>query len=220
MKYAAVAIALVGAMALAFASYGEGAFSLIPMIGLPGLLIALFVLPLRSAARPGDGRRVGRWIAAVPAVGLLLLAVTAPKAALLPAFIALQFVLIGWPFATVGAVVMAALAVRSGLTPEPMAARRTWARLSWTWSLGIVATYSYGLRQFDTRMADIKDRVCRFDASGGGTVAHGGQSLLPLSDTSCGADTVPVWVDPLLAILAALLAVCVAGYVRARWRAR
>ncbi|GAA4604813.1 hypothetical protein GCM10023195_16500 [Actinoallomurus liliacearum] len=68
-------------------------------------------------------------------------------------------------------------------------------------------------------MVDVQDRVCRFASLGGlswGVYAEenpsplrrhpstghtGGQSLLPLSDTSCGADTVPGFVNPLLAVL-------------------
>ncbi|WP_214410365.1 hypothetical protein [Sphaerisporangium fuscum] len=216
----AAALTLTGGAALAFAAYGEGAFNSLLLVGVPGLLVALFVLPSRSAARSRARRRLGRWAGALVGGGLLLLAVTTPKFAVPALFIAAMYLVIGWPLAASAACVMAAAAVRSMSAAGPPAPRRTWARLSWTWLLGLVAAYGYGLSHFDDAMADVKDRVCRVDPSAGLAGHGGGQSLLPLGDTSCGADTVPGFVNPLLAVLAVLLAVSVTGYARARLRGR
>ncbi|WP_344950866.1 hypothetical protein [Actinomadura miaoliensis] len=215
----AAAVALVGGMALAFTANGEGAFAILSLVGVPALLVALFVLPLRSSLSPRDLRRVGWGAAAVLSGGLLLLAAAAPKFAVLLVLLAALYLMIAWPVAVSSAGVMAVAAVRSGLSAGPTA-RRTWGRMSWTWLLALVATYGYGFSHFDDAMGDVKDRVCRFDPSGGQPGHSGGQSLLPLSDTTCGADTVPGFVNPLLAVLAALLTVCVAGYVAIRLRPR
>lgn len=216
----AAAVTFLGGVALAFAANGEGAFNTLFLVGAPGLLAALFVLPLRSAARPGDLRRIGWSAAAVLGGGLLLLAVTAPKFALLPVLVVGLGLILGWPLAASGACLMAIAAVRSGISPERGPAQ-TSARSSWAWLLALAATYGYGLTHLDDGMLDVKDRVCRASTPSGGQVGHsGGQSLLPLSDTSCGADTVPGFVNPLLAILAALLALSVAGHIPARRRAR
>ncbi|MFG2004090.1 hypothetical protein ACGFNU_33520 [Spirillospora sp. NPDC048911] len=216
----AAAVTLLGGVALAYAAYGEGAFNILYLVGVPGALIALFVLPLRSEPRPGGLRWIGWSVTAVLTAGLAIVAATAPEFALLLALIGTLYLLIGWPLAISGACVMAVAAVRSGLAPGPAAARRMWARLSWTLLLCVVAAYGYGFSHLDDAMADVKDRVCRSDASGGQVKPGGGQSLLPLSDTSCGADTVPGFVNPLLALLAGLLVVCVAGHLTARLRTR
>ncbi|MGI5487940.1 hypothetical protein [Microtetraspora malaysiensis] len=218
-RAAAVAVTLVGGMALAFAVFGEGALNSLFLVVVPGLLVAVFVLPIWSAARNGGRRRIGWWAAAVLGGGLLLLAVIAPRIALLPVLAAALFLILGWPLTATAACVMAVVAVRS-VWSSGLTARRTWARLSWAWLLGLAATYGYGLTRLDAEMVDIKDRVCRYDASGGAAGSGGEQSLLPLSDTLCGADTVPGFVNPLLAVLAVLLAVSVAGYTWARRRAR
>ncbi|WP_433225463.1 hypothetical protein [Microtetraspora malaysiensis] len=220
-RAAAAAVTLVGGMALAFAAFGEGALNSLFLIVVPGLLVAVFVLPIWSAVRPGGRRRIGWWAAALLGVGLLLLAVIEPRYALLPVLAAALFLILGWPLTATAACVMAVVAVRS-VRSSGLTARRTWARLSWAWLLGLLATYGYGLTRLDAGMVDVKDRVCRFDydASGGAAGSGGEQSLLPLSDTLCGADTVPGFVNPLLAVLAVLLAVSVAGYIRARRRAR
>ncbi|GAA2411981.1 hypothetical protein GCM10010191_21650 [Actinomadura vinacea] len=216
MRYAAAAAAvLFGGTALAVATSGEGVLSGMYMVGMPGLLVALFVVPLRSA-QPHSRRRIAGWAAAVAGGGLLLLAAAVPEGALLLVILAALYLLIGWPWVACAACVTAAAAARSALLPGPEAARRTWARLSWTWLLGAVATYGYGAGHLNDGMLDVKEKVCRFDSSGGQVGASGGQSLLPLSDTSCGTDTVPGIVNPLLAVLVGLLAVCVTGYVKAR----
>ncbi|GAA4604807.1 hypothetical protein GCM10023195_16480 [Actinoallomurus liliacearum] len=213
----AAAVTVAAGMALAFAAYGEGAFNLLFVVGVPGLLVALFVLPLWAAARPGDLRRMGWWAAAVLGGGLLLLTVTAPKFALLVLGDALLLTL-GWPLATSAACLMAVAAVRSALSQGPRAAR-TWARSSWAGLLSVVATYGYGLSHLDDGMTD-KDRVCRFAPSGVRTGHNGGQSLLPLSDTTCGPDTVPAFVNPILAVLTVLLALSLAAHVAVRLKAR
>ncbi|MFF4778701.1 hypothetical protein ACFY05_38345 [Microtetraspora fusca] len=218
-RAAAAAVMLVGGMALAFAAYGEGALNVLFLVVVPGLLVAVFVLPIRSAVRHRGLRRTGWWAAVLPGGALLLLAAFAPRLALLPVLAAALFLILGWPLTATAACVMAVAAVRSLRSSGPTAGRRTWARLSWTWLLGLLATFGYGLTRLDAEMVDVKDRVCRFDPSRPAG-PRGGQSLLPLSDTSCGADTVPGFVNPLLAVLAALLLVCVAGYIRARRRAR
>ncbi|WP_433355939.1 hypothetical protein ACQP25_18385 [Microtetraspora malaysiensis] len=184
-----------------------------------GLLVVAVVLPLRSSVRHRARRRIGWWAAALLGGGLLLLAAIAPRIALLPVLCVALILIFGWPLTATAACVMAVAAVRSGRS-SGLTARRTWARLSLTWLLGLAATYGYGLTRLDAEMVDIKDRVCRYDASGGAAGSGGEQSLLPLSDTLCGADTVPGFVNPLLAVLAVLLAVSVAGYTWARRRAR
>jgi hypothetical protein len=95
----AAGVTLVGGIALAFAVDGEGASNPISLVVLPGLVVTLFVLPLRSAARPDVLRRIGGWAAAVLGGGLLLLAVAAPKFALLLALLAALYLVIGWPLA-------------------------------------------------------------------------------------------------------------------------
>ncbi|MCO5996012.1 hypothetical protein [Actinoallomurus rhizosphaericola] len=217
----AVAAAVTAAVgtALAFAAYGEGAFNTLLLVGAPSLLVTLFAVQVRSTARAGALRRAGWWAAAVLGGGLLLLAVTAPKFVLLPALIAAFSLALGWPLATSAACLMAVAAVRSGLSSAPRAAL-TWGRSSWAVLLAVVATYGYGLSHLDEGMADVKDRVCRFDPSGGAMRHGGGRSLLPLHDTSCGTDTVPAFVNPFLATLTVLLAASVAAHLTARFKAR
>jgi hypothetical protein len=208
-----VAISLVvgGGAALAFASFGEGAFGVLGLVGVPALLVALFVVPLLTAERPVDWRRIGLWGTAALALGWALLAVVDLKMAALPLIFAVLLLVFGWPFAVSGACVVAVAAVRSS-------GRRMWGRLTWAALLGLVGTYGYGLNHMDDGLTDLKDKACRYAPSEGltGDWTSGKQSLLPLSDTSCGADAVPGFVNPLLVVLAVLLVVSVAGYARTR----
>ncbi|PZG52080.1 hypothetical protein C1I98_07600 [Spongiactinospora gelatinilytica] len=208
----AAAGALIGGTVVSVVTSGEGALGFVSLVVVPGLLIALFVVPWLSAARPGGPRRAGLWAAVVLGGGSLLPAVIAPKFALLPVFIAALYLTIAGPPALSGACVAAIAAVRS------MCPRRMWARWSWTWLLGAVATYGYGLTHFNDGMLDVKDGVCRVTPSGERVTSRGTQTLLPLGDTSCGADTVPGFVNPLLAVLAVLLAVSATGCITARVR--
>jgi hypothetical protein len=212
-----VAISLVvgGGAALAFVSFGEGAFGVLGLVGVPVLLAALFVVPLLTAERPVDWRRIGLWGGAAAGLGWALLAVADLKMAALPLIFALLLLVFGWPFAVSGACVVAATAVRSS-------GRRRWGRPAWASALGLVGTYGYGLNHIDNGLTDIKDKTCRYAPSEGftGEWTPGRQSLLPLSDTSCGADTVPWFVNPLLAVLAVLLVLSVASHARTRRKAR
>ncbi|MFB4274240.1 hypothetical protein ACBJ59_03005 [Nonomuraea sp. MTCD27] len=213
---AAIAVTLLGGTVVAFAAYDGNAISFVSLVVVPALLVALFVLPLLSVARPRGPRRSGWRAAAVLGGGLLLLAAITPKFALLLVLIAVLYLTIGWPLAASAACVAAVAAVRSALSPGPATSPRTWGRMSWTWLLSAVATYGYGLTHLNDYMLDVKDGICRVIPSGEQAEPGGTQTLLPLSDSLCGADTVPGFVNPLLAALAGLLAASATMYVVAR----
>lgn len=247
MKYwIAAGLTFAGGMALSTALYGEGAVGMVGLIGVPGLLVTLFLAPALSSGRPGSLGRVGAWAAVLLAVGLLLLFAVAPMYALLLEFLAMLLLSIGWPLAASAALLMAIASVRAekargaarsdaparaGGTPARasggvlggtsggvLGGARVWGRMAWTWLLALAATYGFGLTHFDDDMQDVKDSVCRVTFEPAAAGHEGGQTFLPLSDTSCGADTVPGFVNPLLAVLASLLVVCLAGYGGARLR--
>ncbi|MFD0852402.1 hypothetical protein ACFQ07_09225, partial [Actinomadura adrarensis] len=181
----------------------------------------LFVVPLRTAERPVDWRRIGLWTGAVLVAGWALLAANDLKMAALPLIFAWFYLVLGWPFAVSGAAVMAVTAVRAsgrGMWERLAWERLAWGRLAWASALGLAGTYGYGLNRLDNGLTDVKDKVCRHEPSEGftGGWTPGNQSLLPLSDTSCGADTVPWFVNPVLVVLAVVLVAGVVGYVRTR----
>ncbi|MFC5181421.1 hypothetical protein [Actinomadura harenae] len=217
MRYwIAAGLTFAGGVALSAALEGEGAVNMVGLVGVPGLLLALFAAPALSSARPGDLGRVAAGGSVLLLVGLLLLFAVSPRWALFLALLGALALTLGWPLAASAACVMAVGSVRAVRARN---GPRVWSRMTWTWLLALAATYGFGLTHFDDAMQDVKDRVCRATPDGAVPNHDGGQSLLPLSDTSCGADTVPGYVNPLLAVLAALVVVCVAGYGSARLRA-
>ncbi|MFC4909788.1 hypothetical protein [Actinomadura gamaensis] len=221
MKYwIAAGLTFAGGAALSSAVYGEGAVNTIALAGVPGLLAALFLAPMLSSGRSRDLARAGIGAVAVLVVLVTLLAAADSRYLALGALLGILLLSTGWPLAASAAALMVVASVRAGRSR--VTAPRTFARMSWTWTLALAATYGYGLDHFDADMADVKDGVCRvtpgFSEAWSGR-GGGGQSLLPLSDTTCGADTVPGFVNPLLAVLTALLVACLAGYGGARLRA-
>ncbi|MEV5576146.1 hypothetical protein AB0L06_39460 [Spirillospora sp. NPDC052269] len=217
MKYwIAAGLTLAGGVVLSAALYGEGATGMVSLIGVPGLLVALFAAPALSSRRPGELGRVAAGAAVLLVVGLLLLVAVAPEYTLLLALLGALLLMIGWPLAASAACLMAVASVRAGRARN---VARVWARMAWTWLLALAATYGFGLAHFDDDMLDAKDGVCRITSETASVGHEGGQSLLPLSDTSCGADTVPGFVNPLLTVLTALVVLCLAGYGATRLRA-
>ncbi|MCP2336385.1 hypothetical protein [Actinomadura rupiterrae] len=269
MKYwIAAGLTLAGALALSSAVQGEGAVGLAVLAGVPGLLAALFVVPLASAGRSRDLACAGLMAAAVLGVLVTLLVASDSRYLALGALLAGFALVAGWPVAASAACLMviatfraARSEPRAGTRSEPRAGTRggtrsgtrggtleasamrpaglswvgfgvswvpawaarprAWGRMVWTSSLALAATYGFGLSHFDKGMSDVKDSVCRvtLGAADAPSGPGGGQSLLPLSDTTCGLDTVPGFVNPLLGALVALLVACLAGYGGARLRA-
>jgi len=181
----------------------------------PLLMVTLAVLlPLR-AWRPGTFGRLRWWVLGVAGAALMYALVTDPVSLLAGIFLLVFVVLIAWPLTATAAALVLALAVRSGLRPGAEAARATWVRLSWTWLLASISLYGFGLTSAKGAFALDPDDTCR---SWGHYDPGGHTSLLPLSDTTCGAEAVPGFVNPLLAALAGLLMICVVGAVAARVR--
>ncbi|MEV4257607.1 hypothetical protein AB0J52_30990 [Spirillospora sp. NPDC049652] len=223
MKYWITAgVVFAGGTALSFATNGEAAFSLVGVALVPSLLVTLFLAPALSSARSAELGKVGLGAVFLLVVGVLLLVVVAPKYAVLLALLGVLALTFGWPMAASAAAVMVVASVRAGRSRAAAApgGARVWSRMAWTSVLALAATYGFGLSHLDDDMMDVKDRVCRYTAENASTGHRGGQSLLPLSDTSCGADTVPGYVNPALAVLASLLVLCLAAYFGARLRTR
>ncbi|MBO2446487.1 hypothetical protein J4573_05260 [Actinomadura barringtoniae] len=185
------------------------------VVGTLLLMVVLAVLlPLR-AVRPGLLGRLRWWVLGVIAAALVFAGATDPRGLLAGVFLAVFVTLVAWPVVGVGAVVVGALAVRSGLKPGPEAARATWVRLSWTWLLAAISVYGYGLTRAKGTFALDPGDSCRF---GGSYDPDGHTSLLPLSDTTCGSEAVPGFVNPLLAVLVGLVVICAVGAVAAAAR--
>ncbi|RFU37826.1 hypothetical protein DZF91_30865 [Actinomadura logoneensis] len=223
MKYLiAAALTFAGGALLSFVAFGEAAFSLLGLVGVPGLLVLLFLVPALSSGRSAELGRIGLGAALLVVVGVSLLAAFAPKYAVLLALVAGFGLLAGWPLAASAALLMAVASVRAGRSRAAAApgGARVWSRMAWTSVLALAATYGFGLSHLDDDMRDVKDRVCRYTSEGASAGHTGGQSLLPLSDTTCGPDTVPGFVNPLLVVLATLLVLCVGAYCGARLRTR
>ncbi|WP_026414961.1 hypothetical protein [Actinomadura oligospora] len=216
MKYwIAAGATLAGGAALSSVMNGaEGTFSMITF-GIPALLVALLVVQALSSTRPA----VVAGGAGLLVAGLLVLAAFELKFVLLLALLGMLGLMVGWPVVASAACLMVVASVRSGRVRQ---GSRVWSRMAWTWALALAATYGFGLSHFYDDVLDLKDGGCRFTsevgAAGYAGGHEGGQSLVPLSDTTCGADTVPGFVNPLLALLAALAVACLAGYAATRLR--
>ncbi|RFS84622.1 hypothetical protein D0T12_13815 [Actinomadura spongiicola] len=175
------------------------------------LVVALAVLlPLR-AWRPTAFGRLRWWVLGIVGGGLVTTLVVDPIGVLGALLLTALLMIVAWPVVALAAVATGVWAVRSGLRPGQAAARTTWVRLVWTWLLALVALYSYGVMSTTTAEAKDPGDACRF--SGTGYRPDVSTSLQPLSDTTCGADSVPGFVNPLLLVLTALLAVCIVGAV-------
>jgi hypothetical protein len=183
----------------------------------PLLMVALaVVLPLR-AWRPELIGGLRWWLLGVLAAVLVVALVSDPVGLLAGVLMAVFLTLFAWPLVGVGAAVAGALAVRSGLRPGPAAARATWARLVWTWLLAAVSLYGYGAMRVDGAFVLDPEDTCRYVTDG--RYDPGGRaSLFPLSDTTCGSEAVPAFVNPLLVVLAGLMVICLVGAVGARVR--
>ncbi|RKS72127.1 hypothetical protein BZB76_4944 [Actinomadura pelletieri DSM 43383] len=174
------------------------------------LVVALAVLlPLR-AWRPTAFGRLRWWVLGIVGGGLVTTLIVDPLGVLVTLFLTALLMIVAWPVVALAAVATGVWAVRSGIRPGQAAARATWVRLVLTWFLALLALYGYGLMNTRTIEKDPGD-ACRFSATG--YQPDGSMSLLPLSDTTCGADSVPGFVNPLLMLLTALLVICVIGAV-------
>ncbi|MFC4049781.1 hypothetical protein ACFOY4_08825 [Actinomadura syzygii] len=190
--------------------FGGGPIALTLLV----LLVALAVLlPLR-AWRPAAFGRLRWWVLGIMGGGLLAALIADPVEMLKMLVLMVFLTIIAWPVVALGAVATGVMAVRSGLRPGRAAARATWTRLVWTWLLALVALYGYGVMSTKAMWGKDPGDACRF--TGTGTRPDGSLSMLPLSDTTCGADSVPGFVNPLLALLTILLVVCTIGAVASR----
>ncbi|GAA1560547.1 hypothetical protein GCM10009678_49300 [Actinomadura kijaniata] len=112
-----------------------------------------------------------------------------------------------WPVPAVAAGVTGAFAVVSGQREGPGAELTTWLRLCLAWLWALVAVYGYGISG-----SSIVDGASPSCSSGDSSRSTG---FFPLHDTVCGKDQVPGWVNPALLVFLLLLAVSVAGAIRA-----
>ena len=118
-------------------------------------------------------------------------------------FVTLTLLGLAWPVIAVGAVVLiivAVLAVRGDQIRRDRlrALNRAGLLLTLAAALTAISAYGYGLSETTFGLFTDIDDACAISRSGASPADGGSQSMWPLTDTTCGADLVPSFVNPLV----------------------
>ncbi|MFC4585713.1 hypothetical protein [Sphaerisporangium corydalis] len=131
---------------------------------------------------------------------------------------------LAWPVGVVAVLVLVVSAVLALLGERRAAGRAGWT-LAAAAACTAVTAYAYGLRTTTAGAWTDPDDRCALASPGTYAYGHrgpagGSQSMWPLHDTTCGADLVPGFVNPLVTGAVLLFAVLVVYMTATRIRSR